>query len=151
MTNLLHVHGTIERHMVFGVDNIEQLANSSFVNDIDQANQLIKPRCNQVMRHGIALDCERALKSSHLICIFGSSVGETDKKWWKLVADKLREGKSRLIIFERNTNFNLRRSHLQDRLRTDILKKFFEPEEIDKIEEYVYISFNSNMFKLTAT
>jgi len=149
LSSLFHVHGTIQQDMVLGVDNIEQLSNISFTNDVDQVNQLIKPQCNRVMRHGVDLDSERVLKSSQLICIFGSSIGDTDKKWWGLVADKLREGKSRLVIFERNSNFNRRRSHLQDRLRREILKKFFEPEEIDELEKYVYISFNSDMFKLT--
>lgn len=146
--SILHLHGSLDEDMVLGVDRVNQIINEDFSNDIDAKNLLVKTECNSVMRHGVDLECEKLISNSNLICIFGSSIGDTDQTWWDLIATQLKTRDCRLVIFEYNPNFNKRRSQIQDRLRREVLKKFFEPEEIEEMSGRVYFRFNSEMFSL---
>jgi hypothetical protein len=146
--SILHLHGSIDEDMVLGVDRANQIINEDLSENIDAKNLLVKTECNSVMRHGVDLECERLISNADIICIFGSSIGDTDQTWWDQIATQLKTRNCRLVIFEYNSNFNKRRSQLQDRLRKQVLKKFFEPEEIEEMSERVYFSFNSQMFSL---
>ena len=148
LDSIFHVHGTIDSDMVIGVDNAEQIINKELSNNIDATNHLIKRDCNLVMRHGIESDCEKLISEADLICIFGSSIGETDQLWWDLIAEQLKERNCRLIVFEYLPSINKRRSQLLERRRRALLKKFIAPEELEAVSKRVYFSFNSEMFFL---
>lgn len=148
LDSILHIHGSLDEDMVLGVDTSDQIINKELSNHLDAKQHLVKPDCNYVMRHGIDLQCENLISEADLICIFGSSIGKTDQTWWDLIAKQLMSRDCRLVIFEHTQGFDRRRSQTQEALRRQILLKFFESNQIEKISEKVYFSFNSQMFTL---
>ena len=41
----------------------------------------------------------RSIENANLIVVFGMSIGETDRQWWKLVAERLKHPNVRMIVF----------------------------------------------------
>ena len=109
---------------------------------------LIKTECNFAMGHGVELECQKLISQSSLICIFGSSLGETDKTWWDLISDKLKDKKTRLIIFDYNPSFSRVLSQRQARMKREILNHFCSVSDLDSIRDSVYYCINSQMFNL---
>ena len=104
----LHIHGTFDGgHMIMGLDNIEQLANKEMRSDPKISRVFVKPTRLEVLQNRdvntkipktLGID---VINSSTAICIFGSSIGETDRSWWKIIGGWLLNGKGKLIIFDR--------------------------------------------------
>ncbi|WOC27315.1 bacteriophage abortive infection AbiH family protein [Pseudoalteromonas sp. N1230-9] len=144
-----HVHGSLTSNMVLGVNDSTQIANSSLKDDTDAKNQLVKRDCNLVMKHGVEIDCTHRLTHADLICIFGSSIGQTDQIWWDLIETQLIKRDCRLIIFDRVFDISSRRSHLFNRREREVLQKFIKSVDIDTISSKVYFAFNSEIFRLS--
>ena len=48
-------------------------------------------------------DAERVIESSHLIFIYGMSIGQTDRRWWEKIIQKMtRDTKMFLIIHDKD-------------------------------------------------
>ncbi|MDW5290917.1 AbiH family protein, partial [Formosa sp. PL04] len=94
-----HIHGYLNKRMILGVNDVSQIANVSFQEDEDIINAIVKDDCNKAYRHTLEEKCKKWISSSQLICLFGSSIGETDKLWWELIGEKLKSN-SKLIIFD---------------------------------------------------
>ena len=98
--NILHVHGTIDGNMVFGVDNKSQLAAPEiFDGDQIDLNAILKEETNEANEENLEQDSIQLLESSDLIYIYGMSLGETDKRWWeRIIKLMLKKSELRLII-----------------------------------------------------
>ena len=151
LNSTFHLHGTIDKDMVLGVNSESQILNSEMSSENNVKDLIIKSKCNAIMRHGLDLECEKMISQAHVICIFGSSIGKTDQIWWDLIAKQIKTRGCKLIIFEYHLNLQQRRSNLNERLRKETLLKFFEETEIEEIYQHVYLSFNSQMFNLKST
>ena len=88
---LYHVHGTTERDMILGVNDESQIFNLEiFQNyDAEYKNDLIKQRTNEMNGANMDSKCEKMLQESHLVYIYGMSLGETDALWWGRIVDLL--------------------------------------------------------------
>jgi len=71
--------------MVIGVNDISQIKNESFHNSRDVLESIVKSECNRANRNNIDRQLTNKINTANLICIFGSSIGETDNKWWELI------------------------------------------------------------------
>ncbi len=140
--------------MLIGVNDRSQITNEKFHDDEDFLDILVKPKANQVQKHNIDIQCKKNIQNADLICIFGSSIGETDKMWWELIGDTLlNKANSRIIIFSKGEiilniqsqkigrkerkirNLFLNRTSLNDKQKTSITNKIF-------------IGYNTKMFNL---
>ena len=84
-----HIHGYVDERMVLGVNDVSQLKNKKFHNNIDVLEAIVKEKCNKAYRHTIDIQFDTKIKQANLICIFGSSIGDTDNMWWELIGQKL--------------------------------------------------------------
>jgi hypothetical protein len=75
--------------MVLGVNDISQIDNIGFHKNQDIIETIIKDECNQAQKHTKEIWCKNQIKKANLICIFGSSIGDTDNIWWELVGEQL--------------------------------------------------------------
>ena len=99
MGDVIHIHGTVEHGMVFGVNDESQLEPSIFhENEPEWRNQLIKPSFLKDMGEGIEDKINKILSNSHLIYIFGMSLGETDKRIWQLILSKMKQYTYMILI-----------------------------------------------------
>lgn len=97
---VLHVNGTVERFPIFGLNDRSQIANKDFSEAEELEKIILKSECVKSVK-GISYNTlEREIKNSSMICIFGMSLGETDKRWWDLILEWLKEKEDReLLIF----------------------------------------------------
>ncbi|KAA3611240.1 MAG: hypothetical protein D8M58_14815 [Calditrichaeota bacterium] len=148
-----HIHGYANDRMVMGVNDISQIANTSFHTNQDILEALVKNSCNQANKHGIDILCKQQISYANLICIFGSSIGDTDKMWWIEIGKQLLKGSS-LIIFELGEQISQRRGYLQARKERNIKEAFLNKtaltnEEKKKAEKNIYVGINTDMFNIT--
>lgn len=80
----MHVHGTVEHGMVFGVNDESQLERSVFRDEEPELKRvMIKPQFNEDMGESVDTNVKNQLAASNIIYIYGMSIGETDKRWWE--------------------------------------------------------------------
>lgn len=151
-TGVEHIHGYIDDRMVMGVNDITQIAKTEFHSNQDVLETLVKSDCNKILKHNIDDRCKKLIASANLICIFGCSIGDTDKLWWELIGNQLKR-QSLLIIFEKGEDIIPRRRHLSGRKERKIKEMFLsktnlnEDEKVNLIDN-IFVGINSNIFDL---
>ena len=100
MGSLIHVHGTVDKSMVLGVHDESQLANAESFKFYDQyyIAQMIKSRTDFFNEENTYKNALQILNNSHLIYIYGMSLGDTDKYWWENICRLLRGNSSLRVI-----------------------------------------------------
>ena len=151
LNEINHIHGYVDDKMVMGVNDVSQVSNIKFHKNQDIKDALIKVDSNKACGHEIDSRCEQLIKSSNLICIFGSSLGETDKKWWNLVGNQLIRNDCQLIIFEKIEEIPQRIKHREERIRREKRNYFLEKTELNEEEkkialENIFIGLNTTLF-----
>ncbi|MFX2256673.1 AbiH family protein [Acinetobacter variabilis] len=153
LKELLHIHGFTNERTILGVNDLSQVGNTKFYNDTDFIEALIKIESNSSLRHNVDKKSEQLINHADLICIFGCSLGETDKYWWQLIATNLRRG-IKVIIFFRTEEQNRRLGHKVLRVQRAVKKLFLDmsdlnEEDKEKFGQNLYIKINAEIFQLT--
>lgn len=151
---VLHIHGEVEDEMVLGVNDESQIANTEFRKNELCRQALIKKETNE--RYGnikFKKACDM-IDDSIIICIFGMSIGETDKTWWQYIAEWLRGNQDRkLVIYVKESDerraFSKHHTFFGE---NRILEKFRSNAAIEdgvweQIKSQVYIKINADMFQ----
>ena len=152
---VLHIHGTLQKDLILGVDNQDQIANEAFREDIDM-QWLMKPFVNNELGEHNDKEAIKLIDNSSLICIFGMSVGETDKTWWKRIFNWLLSDTTRhLIIFYYNDKIVESNPRTKIENKKEIKNIFFSTvgdvsdEKRKSCESRIHIPLsNGDMFKL---
>jgi len=99
--DVLHIHSNITKDpaILVGVNSPDQIANSAFRNNQDILDVIVKPRTNDMFGNGKNAAATDLLNNSHLIVLFGVSVGDTDRKWWELIGNRLAHSACQVIYF----------------------------------------------------
>lgn len=148
---VLHIHGTTKsRDIVLGVNDESQIADKEFRNNSLHRQRFIK---EEIIEHAGNRDKERAceiIDGSSIICIFGMSIGTTDKTWWQYIAGWLQNDKNRrLIIFAKDWGTNSI-SKFSNECENDIKDRFKYNGELTnmwkKIENQIYVKVNADIF-----
>ncbi len=150
---LEHVHGYINERMVMGVNDVSQVSNSDFHSNQDVIESLIKSECNQAQKHTMDNWCKDQISKANLICIFGSSIGDTDNLWWQLMGEQLKRD-CYLIIFEKGEVIPPRRPQ-KGKIAERNKKKYFlgktnlTEKEKEGADKKIFIGINTNMFNIS--
>ena len=99
LNNVYKVHGNLRNTFLMGVNDSSQIANPLFASNPDICDFLVKPRANQNLGQSLDRFATRSIENANLIVVFGMSIGETDRQWWKLVAERLKHPNVRMIVF----------------------------------------------------
>jgi len=148
-----HVHGFYNERMVMGVNDVSQITNNDFHENQDVLETLVKSMCNQAQKHTIDNWCKSQIANANLICIFGSSIGDTDNLWWELIGEQLKLD-CRLIIFEKGESIPPRRPQ-KGKIAERRKKQYFldktklKPQEREQVEKNIFIGINTNMFAIS--
>lgn len=95
-----HIHHTLAgRDIILGVDNIAQIAKVEFRNDERVQNYLIKPQTNSDLGTMIDAECKNLIQNAHLVCIYGMSIGETDRTWWSQLGKRIIAANNVAVIY----------------------------------------------------
>jgi len=97
---VLHIHGTLEKLMIAGVNDETQINNRDLSSKKDIRNRIIKPDVMKKLSQTNAIQFSSLIDSSNVIILFGVSIGSTDKIWWKKIGDWLiTDPDHQLVIF----------------------------------------------------
>lgn len=152
--SVIHVHGDYDAHPIIGLNDASQIANKELSQDPRFVRYLLKPQINQSLRTGNDRMATEIINKSNIICIYGMSIGETDKKWWDILMKWLHlDTERQLIIFDYDKDY-----------QTDTPYGWLEKEDyyIDKFNDFssssfdvsnmrsrIHIAINKNIFSMT--
>lgn len=154
-TKVIHIHGELPEPIITGVDNPSQIENEAWAKQSRFLQRIAKPSINA--RYGALVDNEasKAIKESHIICLFGMSMGDTDKTWWKLIGQWLSSPDHRLVIFAHKSDLVGKILTLPRRfiLEDEFKDKFLDLAEISNtdrpvIENRIFVNINSSLFNV---
>lgn len=152
---VLHIHGFVEENMIMGVNDATQIINEAFANDEDVIREIVKPRQNLDIRSNYEKQVVSVINASDIICVYGMSIGETDKKWWSHIAQWLAKSDKRaLIILKYDEKYDKRFPFRQNKFIDAVTNKFLELSEQakevrDKIRSRVFVGMNHNVFEMS--
>lgn len=145
-----HIHGYIDDRMILGVNDITQIKKSDFHSNQEVIEALIKTNCNKAQKHTVDDLCKNQVETASLICIFGSSIGDTDNYWWELIGKQLTRG-CQLIIFTKGEEVTRRRLYKNVRLEREVKKQFLIKTKLDDnekflVEDNIFVGVNTDLF-----
>ena len=99
---VLHVHGTVEGgDVVFGVSDPSQVAGPEFSQDDEFLELWVKGRKNDFYGNRNNERLANLLEWADAVCVYGSSLGETDAYIWRRLCLRLKADKDmRLVVFD---------------------------------------------------
>lgn len=153
---VLHIHGTLNEEMILGVNDIEQVNNTFLKNDEEFLDTFIKRRMNNSIGQRKTEHAQKLIEESHIICIFGMSLGSTDKMWWEEIVKWLSASdRNKLVIYYKGYKEELNRMlpvntiRLNNRLKLEVLEKGgadMDSPNLDKVKQRIFISYNADVF-----
>ena len=150
----IHLHGTTEQSMIVGVDDKSQIANEQLADDPRVQRCLIKPKMNANSQEMRDDEAKRLIDNSTIIVVFGMSIGETDRTWWKSIANKmLGNTQTQLIIVDYFAEYDPSFTYLLDEPEDIIVERFLNVSKLnsaakDSIRGRISVLFNTEMFKI---
>lgn len=154
LNSINHIHGTVNEHMLLGVNDILQIGNESFRDNQALQNILVKPQTNKMLKELIDVRCKKIIQEANLICLFGLSLGDTDSLWWKLIGEQLKKNNTMILYFAKGEEIPKRRFHLignkEIELKEYLLSKSeLSIEEKKNIQDKIFIGYNTKIFSLS--
>lgn len=153
---VLHIHGTLDEEMILGVNDIDQVNNSFLKKDAEFLDTFVKSRVNSSIGQRKTERAQQLIANSHIICIFGMSIGSTDKMWWEEIVSWLyASDKNILVVYYKNSEKGLdRRLPINTiRLYNSLKNRIFiqggadmENPNINYIKGRILISYNDSIF-----
>jgi len=146
-----HIHGFTDERMVFGVNDVSQIANNKLREDPKVTNRYVKPESNKVARLEHDKKCQQWIKGANLVCLFGLSFGDSDKIWWNMMSNVLRDGK--VIIFKYRKDIHGKIHFIdQAELENEVKDKFLSKTDLNEdsknnVKKNIYVTFTTDMFK----
>lgn len=156
--NILHIHGTTTEELILGVNDISQIENEEFINNELYRQWLVKEELNKRFGQNKIQDARNIIDQSIIICVFGMSIGSTDKMWWEYIGKWLKGlDKRRLIIYVKRNNILKRvTKHVLFLSQNEIFERFkigasLNDAEWNQIAQQIYIKYDSNIFNFKLT
>lgn len=149
----IHIHGSLVEDLVLGVDNVEQIVNEEYKDNEEVINYIIKPTVNQLLGENKQEIAQDLINHSCYVCLFGLSIGETDKTWWSFLANWLSQDKNRrLVIFSVDENTQMSgqtKIRFANTIKALFLKRaeWNEPENAN-IKDQILVLKNTKLFDL---
>lgn len=154
--NVLHIHGTLNEEMILGVNDVEQIENDFLKADTEFLDTFIKKRMNESIGQRKTQQAKSMIENSSVICVFGMSLGNTDKMWWEELISWLKVDENNiLIIYYRGYEDKLSKKipantiRLNNRLKREILEKGgvdVKTTFAERLKARIFISYNTNIF-----
>lgn len=146
----VQIHGTLTDDMLLGVNDESQYNANLFCTPRDKC-WIEKPATNQLLKTQKNESVMEMIKESNVICIYGMSLGATDKIWWQKIADLLCRSNSILLIFGFNSGINLinpaEKYHSYEAPKETFLSHLdIDDANMKNISSRIYVSLDENMF-----
>lgn len=156
ISDVFNVHGTISEGMILGVNDAAQIKNVELQNNSVLVKGMVKPRLNDSLAEERNVIAANIIKDSAIIVIFGMSLGDTDKDWWKRIVNWLNDDKHRLIIYSHVDNVEVIHKVSTKRVLAQdaILDRFFSrgrsgqsKQLLDVYKGRTFVVFSNDIFR----
>ena len=150
-----HVHGTLDEMMVMGVNDSSQISNTEFNTDEDVVEEFIKPEYNDACMNNKNSICESLIQRAGMIVLYGTSLGKSDDKWWKLIGQRMPKDNYPLLVYlpyDEKKDQRARPNHLLRWTKQSIheIREKFDIQLDEKIlAQRVCVAFNKRLFQIT--
>lgn len=130
---ILHIHREIgDSGLMLGVDNIGQISNEAFRSDGATTNFLVNPIANKLFGSLVDENFNTLIDNANLICLFGISLGDTDRTWWKRIGNRLLSTDNCRIIYFVKTNKTFQIDQQKLNYKRKCQQFFLDAMQIDK-------------------
>lgn len=150
-----HLHGTLDNMMVMGVNDASQIYNPGIRTDEDVIEEFIKPEYNDACLNNKNFICEALIKRADIIVLYGTSLGLSDDKWWKLIGKRMETDRYPLLLYllhDTKKNLAAEPNHLRrwtlESVR-EIKNKFSIQLEESVLAKRMCVAINKQLFPLT--
>jgi len=152
---VIHIHGTLDKTCILGVDNKNQISNK-ILSKYKDMQWLIKSQQEILIGENNEKNAKKLIDVSKVICVYGMSLGVTDKSWWVYINNWLKADTSRhLVIFFYNNELDFTKPHTLVKHKNNVLDTYFSlvgkisKKEKLELSERIHIPFEiQNMFRL---
>lgn len=151
---IVHIHGTKSNLPIMGVNDVSQIKNSELAKDNRFAKYIVKPlniKANRTNNDKLAKDL---IDNSQIVCIYGMSLGETDKNWWNVILKWLSvDSRHQLVIFSYDEKYTPS-SHFdkldKEDFIIDTLNSYAQLIKIDveTLRDQIHIAIHKNIFAI---
>ncbi len=155
LKSIIHLHGTIDS-IVMGVNDEEQIANKVLAENMEFKEEFVKPIYNDACMNNKNNEFSELIADSNVFILYGTSIGESDKKWWHAIGERLISAEDPAALFyfpydkgkdvEKHQNYRLRwtKAYFSELLEKLGIKGEYNPNDI---EQRVFIGINKSLFK----
>lgn len=141
---------------------MSQIANEKFRNIDLIKDVLVKPNSNDlIIGNGVDRKCRKIIMSSSVICLFGVSLGDTDKIWWQTLGKAVKDNNTIILYFVHDEEFKKLETVDNDRFtfyqREQKRKNCIElldrigldkSKYNDYLNNRIFVKINSDIFKM---
>jgi len=152
-----HIHGTLNDNIILGVNDLKQIKNIRFHN-LERIHSYIKPIANDKLENNKNARVLKLINEADIFCIFGMSLGKTDKKWWVEIVKQMNNNpQKKIVIYAYDNNYNgvlieetLETKELYKTIFLNHLKftKFNDEETTNKLKQNIHVVINTDIFNL---
>jgi len=140
-----HIHGFTDDRLILGVNDTSQINNKSLRENVRIIKRYIKADCIQTYKSDHDAKCQKWLNDANLICLFGLSFGDSDKKWWDLVSKELQRDCKTIIFGYAEEEFGRNDGPDIDDFKENVKEKFLSKTDIkkdlkDTLKKNIYIA-----------
>ncbi|PKM71498.1 MAG: hypothetical protein CVU91_13515 [Firmicutes bacterium HGW-Firmicutes-16] len=149
---VLHIHGTTDEGLILGVNDESQISNTKLLESTKFKHSAIKPIINSNFGSLIDEQAIQVINNSNVICVYGTSLGITDRLWWNSILIWLKSNAhNSLIIFPFVENLRLVLPGNVINKIADIKDQFFNSadateEEIQQTKDQIFVSIKQVLF-----
>lgn len=156
MNEIVHVHGKLDSDIVLGVDSLEQVAKLHYKTTRKFERAFIKPFFNQSYDLSRITAAERIIKNSDVICIYGMSLGDSDRSWLSRIREwLLADQRHHLVRFIykpgvfAECNWDAVMDEEDERIEDFLEILCTSPEEKETLRNQIHIPVLYDIFKIS--
>lgn len=154
LKEIKHIHHCLsDENILVGVNDVQQISNKVYHEDKDVCDIFLKPSANRILGNYVDWECQTIIENTDIFVLYGTSVGETDRTWWNLIANRLlkSENTARMIWFihdqEKASHANL----LYPSVSRDVIPRFgriagMPGLPIKTLEKRIFVTLSNKMF-----
>ena len=95
---VFHVHGSLNDYPFVGLSSEDQILNPAFQKNDDFRAALIKTIAESSIGYRRCPTLKKMIYQSHIVCLWGLSLGDSDKHWWNSIINWLHADPNRIIV-----------------------------------------------------
>lgn len=153
LSEIEHIHGFTSERLILGVNDISQIDNEDLKKVTRVLRRYVKSTNNDTYQLGHEQKCCNWISKSRIICIYGLSLGDSDKNWWIRIGERLKNNDCILLLFYHDNELHFDGNsgpEYQDKI-DDIKEVFLAKTNLSKSEiqmaaNNIFVAINSNIF-----